>query len=314
MVSVKNVIALDNLQCDIDDICQNIDSKICLSIKEIDCKLEDIERELVLSNSMLDITVANLIKCEAELTSAIASQNRIAIAMADVKLEKAQRNYIRMKQRVELVVQAKNAMSNFRILIQNEFKVKFNYIESQNNTLSIRLKNAQVALDSYLSQVSLSDAGIATDNYQYILHKYKKEEVSKKELEKAYIQKLNARKDRFRTSNYTQEENITYSEYNLPQFDSKFEFYIEPKHFNDSRNKHFLLANERLKEKIQNDEETRNLFDERELEQINSGITPDGYTWHHDGNPPPGRMQLVDSRIHDKIRHDGGYSLWIDRS
>jgi hypothetical protein len=36
--------------------------------------------------------------------------------------------------------------------------------------------------------------------------------------------------------------------------------------------------------------------------------TPNGYTWHH--HQTTGRMQLVESKVHMKTGHTGGFSLW----
>ena len=36
--------------------------------------------------------------------------------------------------------------------------------------------------------------------------------------------------------------------------------------------------------------------------------TPKGFTWHH--HQTTGRMQLVNSKIHSKTGHTGGFSLW----
>lgn len=36
--------------------------------------------------------------------------------------------------------------------------------------------------------------------------------------------------------------------------------------------------------------------------------TPKGYTWHH--HQETGKMQLVNSRIHQETGHTGGFSLW----
>ncbi len=46
----------------------------------------------------------------------------------------------------------------------------------------------------------------------------------------------------------------------------------------------------------------------RQLEQIENGDTPDGYTWHHDAEA--GKMQLVDTETHQKTGHTGGRSIW----
>lgn len=53
---------------------------------------------------------------------------------------------------------------------------------------------------------------------------------------------------------------------------------------------------------------TKKQFTEQQLDDIANGMTPSGYTWHH--NEEEGLMQLVDSAIHQDTRHTGGMSLW----
>lgn len=49
-------------------------------------------------------------------------------------------------------------------------------------------------------------------------------------------------------------------------------------------------------------------FSEGQLEQIADGQKPKGYTWHH--NEDVGRMELVDSKIHQQTAHTGGRIIW----
>ena len=68
-------------------------------------------------------------------------------------------------------------------------------------------------------------------------------------------------------------------------------------------------CNEELcRDVTENPEAYRDVFTDRQMEQIRSHETPEGYTWHH--HQEVGRMQLVDSRIHEANRHDGGFVLW----
>lgn len=52
----------------------------------------------------------------------------------------------------------------------------------------------------------------------------------------------------------------------------------------------------------------RDVFTREQLEQIEKGKTPEGFTWHH--HQDVGRMQLVDREVHNANRHDGGFILW----
>lgn len=45
-----------------------------------------------------------------------------------------------------------------------------------------------------------------------------------------------------------------------------------------------------------------------QLRDIGRGRTPRGFTWHH--HEDPGRMQLVNRRIHARTGHTGGREIW----
>lgn len=70
----------------------------------------------------------------------------------------------------------------------------------------------------------------------------------------------------------------------------------------------FKYCNDQLKDLVEANKETKDLFTEEQIEQILDGETPDGYTWHH--SEDKGIMQLVDSEIHAKTGHTGGKSIW----
>lgn len=94
----------------------------------------------------------------------------------------------------------------------------------------------------------------------------------------------------------------------FPEFDSSFETQLPENLYTKSDSNQFSECNNQLKDAIETDDELAKLFDEEQLEQINDGYTPDGYTWHH--NEETGKMQLVDSEIHAKTGHTGGRSIW----
>jgi hypothetical protein len=94
-----------------------------------------------------------------------------------------------------------------------------------------------------------------------------------------------------------------------PVFESKFDAQLGETELKMSDKEQFKIAIQQLREAIQKDEELKNSFDSIQLEQINDGETPDGYTWHHDTEV--GKLQLVDTSIHQKTAHGpGGRTLW----
>ena len=91
-----------------------------------------------------------------------------------------------------------------------------------------------------------------------------------------------------------------------PEFESTFDVQL-PKELWKSEN-YSRFCNQKLKEAIQNDAELRKKFTSEQLKDIENGKNPRGYDWHHDAEP--GKMQLVDKKIHRSTAHTGGKSLW----
>ncbi len=150
----------------------------------------------------------------------------------------------------------------------------------------------------------------ASNNYNDTYYKVLNGEMTYEDLTAAYTQKIEAFKETYINNSFAgiEKNGITFSEYGFPEFDAILETDIPLEDYNSSRGKHFSEANKQLSEAIANDPELAKRFSERQLEQIKLDATPDGFTWHHDGNPPPGRLQLVDTVKHDEVRHHGGFS------
>lgn len=103
-------------------------------------------------------------------------------------------------------------------------------------------------------------------------------------------------------------------EVTVPQFESRYDTHLEPEQLQADRSKHNEICNAKLKEYCdQNPEWAQETFSQKQLDQINSGKNPEGYTWHHDGGEV-GHMQLVDSKTHHDTRHTGGIAIWGNNS
>ena len=99
-------------------------------------------------------------------------------------------------------------------------------------------------------------------------------------------------------------------EVTVPRFDSKFDVELSRDQLRLSRDKHDQICNQKLKEAVEADPEwAGKTFSKEDLERIDNGDSPANFTWHHDGGQV-GRMQLVDSEIHDNTRHTGGIAIW----
>lgn len=97
----------------------------------------------------------------------------------------------------------------------------------------------------------------------------------------------------------------------MPEFDSTFETNLDKNdkgNYTGTRADHEKQCNEKLSEAVKSDPKLADKLTKEQLEQIENKETPDGYTWHHDAEP--GKMNLVDSKVHAESRHTGGYSVW----
>lgn len=94
----------------------------------------------------------------------------------------------------------------------------------------------------------------------------------------------------------------------VPEFDSMFDAQLPEELYEASDREQFKECNAQLKKEIKEYKSLREKFDDEQLEQIENGETPDGYTWHHDAET--GKMQLVDTETHQRTGHTGGRSIW----
>lgn len=94
----------------------------------------------------------------------------------------------------------------------------------------------------------------------------------------------------------------------FPIFESKYDMNLEPSDYTKSRTTHFRRASKDLYNSIQNDSQLASQFTTEEINLFKAGKVPENYTWHH--HQDTGRMQLVDSNLHSKTGHDGGFSIW----
>ncbi|OOF88612.1 hypothetical protein BKG94_05580 [Rodentibacter ratti] len=94
----------------------------------------------------------------------------------------------------------------------------------------------------------------------------------------------------------------------FPVFESTFDAQLGDELLQASDKKQFEKCNQYLKEAVENNPDLKSKFSKEQLEQIDNGDTPDGYTWHH--HEEKGKMQLVDTAIHNKTGHTGGKAIW----
>lgn len=94
----------------------------------------------------------------------------------------------------------------------------------------------------------------------------------------------------------------------FPQFNRTIDLQLPEQLIQAKDSAQAEYANEVLKQKIDNDPEFAKQFSDEQLEQIENGETPDGYTWHH--SEEYGEMQLINTEDHQNNRHTGGKAIW----
>ena len=101
---------------------------------------------------------------------------------------------------------------------------------------------------------------------------------------------------------------VRFDEKGFPKFKVYYTIKLRRRHFHETREQHFNLANKELKKDIGSSVRIKAKFSRKQIKEIHQGNTPSGYTWHH--HQDAGVLQLVDEEIHAKTSHIGGYSIW----
>lgn len=321
MVSVKDVSVLHDTCVRADSIVQDIlnGSKV-LKCTMQNIMIAELTAEVTCSTALVADATARVAVLEAEVAALTAGlpETAGALAVARTQLQTALANLTLMNQRLFLAHQLNNEFKVFCEENADKLDVYAKHFSSVVDTLNVRVNHAVEVLEGYLFDASIRQDHVEfrrqkSQYFEYQKMLYVMNKTSIKDMENAYIEKLNAKKDTFITSKNASELNVKISKYNMPEFETNFEIKILIEDFNKERYVHERIANKSLKEAIAANDSLRNKFNQRQIKQIENGITPDGYTWHHDGNPPPGRLQLVDTSLHNAVRHTGGYSLWCER-
>ena len=95
----------------------------------------------------------------------------------------------------------------------------------------------------------------------------------------------------------------------VPEFPTPFAIEIPKELWKAGDREIFKYCTEQLRGGIQVDPELAKQFTPQQLEQIMDGEPYiKGMTWHH--SEIPGRMELVETRIHAPSSHTGGNSIW----
>jgi hypothetical protein len=107
------------------------------------------------------------------------------------------------------------------------------------------------------------------------------------------------------------ESGIVFDNRGFPILDEhvKYETRISGNLKNMSREAHMRAGTRQLRADIEAGVIDKNMFSEKQLTQIKSGLYKiEGYTWHH--HQDLGRMQLVPTDIHKEVKHVEGFEMW----
>lgn len=94
----------------------------------------------------------------------------------------------------------------------------------------------------------------------------------------------------------------------FPKFKSFYSVKLRKKYLRETRERHFYMANKILYRDICFNARLRAKFSKNQIRELEDYETPTGYTWHH--HQDKGVLQLVESEVHAKTSHIGGYSIW----
>ena len=94
----------------------------------------------------------------------------------------------------------------------------------------------------------------------------------------------------------------------FPIFETPFEAQIPTNLYYATDKTQFKESTRQICKLLDSKPELKNQFTKEQLKQIYNLETPSGFTWHH--TEDPGRMQLVNSKIHEGTNHTGGRFIW----
>ena len=94
-----------------------------------------------------------------------------------------------------------------------------------------------------------------------------------------------------------------------PEFPFKFATEVPKELWREGDKRIFKYCTEQLEKEIKANPELAKQYTAQQLDQIMSGeMNIKGLTWHH--SEVPGRMELVETKIHAPSNHTGGNTIW----
>lgn len=101
---------------------------------------------------------------------------------------------------------------------------------------------------------------------------------------------------------------VPYNQHGFPIFDAVCETRLPAELIKAKDVEQFRYATLELARKMRSDPRLAMRFTPEQREQIMAGYKPKGFTWHH--HEDTGRMQLVETSLHQATPHRGGKAIW----
>lgn len=101
---------------------------------------------------------------------------------------------------------------------------------------------------------------------------------------------------------------VYFDEDGFPKFKAFATVKLPTNLYNKSREVHSHYCNKALYKKIIANKRVASKFTKTEKQSFKEGKTPLKFIWHH--HQDEGVMKLVDRKIHEKVSHNGGFSIW----
>ena len=101
---------------------------------------------------------------------------------------------------------------------------------------------------------------------------------------------------------------IVFDGLGFPKFKSFYTFKLKRSEYKKDREYHFYHASKALYNDALKNKSLKCKFTDKELKMFKEGKVPPRFTWHH--HQDRGVMLLVDYKVHSKVSHIGGFSIW----
>ncbi|CRF48712.1 hypothetical protein HHE03_02860 [Helicobacter heilmannii] len=295
-------------------------NKVCQECKGAQERLSQARSALNMAKTAETLAISAL--AIARLTPpparfAVVATATAALAIAKAKKKDCERKVALLEQAVEIF---QEELQKLETLLQETWEETKNYVmayDEEHNELCRRSESATEVIDQQYSvpppefqqlMQQVSDLQNQLEQVQTQAQTNLEQQANAR-----YIEFLEAHKEEF-IQGADNDMGVPFSAYNLPIFPAVFATTIALKDLGEDKAIHHFYGIKALQKALEERQDLQELFDEEEKLQIHKGLTPKGYLWHFDGNPPLGNLQLVREEVLLRVPHTKGYPLWKEQA